>query len=92
VQDKLLEDTPKGAEKASTLGGQGKTKKTSSTSTGLTGAPDRSNRCPQRCPKVKKKVKPTFEGLLAKYKKKGASQKKGGRPSKGKSSKLSTKN
>jgi hypothetical protein len=37
-------------------------------------------------------VKPTFEELLAKYRKKGASQKQGGRPSKGKNSKLSTKN
>jgi hypothetical protein len=36
---------------------------------------DRSDRCPQRCPKVKKKVKPTFEELLAKYKNKGVSQK-----------------
>jgi hypothetical protein len=36
---KLLEDTPKVAAKTSTLGGQGKTKKTSSTSTGLIGAP-----------------------------------------------------
>jgi hypothetical protein len=41
-------------------------KKTSSTSTGLTGAPYWSDRCPQRCPKVKKKVNPTFEELLAK--------------------------
>jgi hypothetical protein len=33
-----LEETPKAAAKASTLGGQGKTKKTGGTSTGLTGA------------------------------------------------------
>jgi hypothetical protein len=37
-------------------------------------------------------VKSTFEELLAKYKKKGASQKQGGRPNKGKNLKLSTKN
>jgi hypothetical protein len=37
-------------------------------------------------------VKPTFEELLAKYKKKGASQKQRSRPSKGKNSKLSPKN
>jgi hypothetical protein len=41
----------------------------------MTGVPDQSDLCPQRCPIVKKKVKPTFEELLAKYKKKGASQK-----------------
>jgi hypothetical protein len=92
VQNKLLEDTPKVAAKASTLGGQGKMKKTDNTSISLIGAPDRSDRCPQRCPKVKKKVKPTFEELLAKYKKKGASQKQRGRPSKDKNLKLSTKN
>jgi hypothetical protein len=44
VQDKLLEDTPKVAAKASMLGGQGKTKKTGSMSTGLTGAPEMSYR------------------------------------------------
>jgi hypothetical protein len=60
VQDKLLEDTSKVAAKASTLEGQGKTKKTGSTSTGLTGAPDRSDRCPQRCPKVNKKGEADF--------------------------------
>jgi hypothetical protein len=92
VQDKLLEDTPKVAAKASTLGGQGKTKKTGSMSTSLIGVLDRSDWCPQRCPIAEKKVKPTFDELLAKYKKKGASQKQGGRPSKGKNSKLSTKN
>jgi hypothetical protein len=93
VHNKVLEDTPKVAAKASTLGGgQGKTKKTDNTSTGLTGAPDRADRCSQRCPKVKKKVKPTFEELLAKYWKKGANQKQGSRLSKGTNLKLSTKN
>jgi hypothetical protein len=55
VQDKLLEDTPKVAAKASTLGGQGKTKKTGSMSTGLTGVLDRSDRCPKRCPIAEKR-------------------------------------
>jgi hypothetical protein len=55
MQDKLLEDTPKVAAKASTLGGQGKTKKTGSTSTGLTGVPDRSDRCPRDVPSSRKR-------------------------------------
>jgi hypothetical protein len=50
VQNKLLEDTPKVAAKASTLKGQGKTKKTDNMSTGLTGVIDRSDRCPRDAP------------------------------------------
>jgi hypothetical protein len=77
VQNKLLDDTPKVSAKASTLGGQAKTKKTGNTSTSLTGAPNRSDRCPLRCRKDKNKVKLTFEELLAKYKRKEQAKSKG---------------
>jgi hypothetical protein len=84
VQNKVLEVTPKVVAKASMLGCQGKTKKTENTWTSLTGVPDQSDRCPQRCTKLKKKVKPTSDELLAKYKKKGPSQKQESQPCKGK--------
>jgi hypothetical protein len=75
----------------STLGGQDKSKKTDTTSTGLTGvqigltgaqtgltgAEGRSNRCLQKgskCSKPKKKVRPSFNELLAKYKREGATK------------------
>ena len=81
--------------KDSTLGGQGKKTGSTSTGltgaqagltgsqTGLTSVSHRSDRCPQkvqRCPESKKKVRPSFEELLAKYKRKGVAQKQKDQP------------
>jgi hypothetical protein len=59
----------------STLGGQVKIKTAGTASTGLTGASGRSDRCLQkgsRCSKPKKKARPSFNELLAKYMRDGA--------------------
>jgi hypothetical protein len=76
-----LEVIPK-VSATSTLWGQDKIKTAGTTSigltgaqTGLTGASGRSNRCLQKClkcSKPKKKSRPSFNELLAKYKREGA--------------------
>jgi hypothetical protein len=84
-----LEVIPK-VSTASTLGGQDKIKSTGTASTGLTGvqtgltgAQGRSNRCLQkgsRCSKPKKKARLSFNELLAKYKREGATKDQSNQP------------
>jgi hypothetical protein len=89
-----LEVIPK-VSTTSTLGGQDKIRTTSAASTGLTGvqtgltgASGRSDRCFQkgsRCSESKKKARLSFNELLAKYKREGASKDQSNQPSGAKS-------
>jgi hypothetical protein len=84
-----LEVIPK-VSTTSTLGGQDKIKTADTASTGLTGAKtgltsasDRSDRCFQkgsRCSKPKKKARLSFNELLAKYKREGATKDRSNQP------------
>jgi hypothetical protein len=77
-----LEVIPK-VSATSTLGGQDKIKKTGTTSTGLTGAQGQSYRCLQKgskCSKPKKKARPSFNELLDKYKREGATKDRSNQP------------
>jgi hypothetical protein len=83
-----LEETPKIAAKTSTLGGQGIAEKADGATTGLataqgglTGSRGRSDRYLRkkwRC--SQEKVRPSFEELQAKYKRKGAARKRRNQP------------
>lgn len=74
-----FKETPQVAAEASTLGGQGKNKKTSNTTAGLTACQAGLTACSSEAEnsrKFRKKARPSFEELLAKYKRKGAAQKR----------------
>ena len=85
---------------AKTLGGQGKKKKTGSTSTGLTGSKtsltgdqtglNGASSGLGNSSKAKSRARPNFKELLTKYEEKGASQQQKGQSSKGKGTRTSS--
>jgi hypothetical protein len=90
----LADKIPKSALKASMPGGHDRKEDAGSAQTGLTGCEtgrtghSRNSKNRSQC---KNKVRPSFEELLANYKKKGATQKQKYRPNKVKSAKSSSK-
>ncbi|CAN6372559.1 unnamed protein product, partial [Urochloa humidicola] len=83
-----IQKTPQAKVKTSTLGGQDKVKKANSANVGLTGPNAGLTATSSRSENIfrfKNKAKLSFEELLAKYKKKGAIQRKKSRPDNSKS-------